>query len=1066
MNKKYLNAILFGAFALATVTFTGCKDYDDDIDDLTSRVDVVEKGLADLKSDFSAFGQIAYVKGVTYDDATRTLTITPSNGAASTYHISDADTKPGVDVNTEYELKVSQEGNKTTIKLVEKGTGTVVGDVAEVVDTNDNTVTPEFDPTKMFVKEIDGKKTVCYGDPEGEYKATSVIIPTIPTIPDEPETTITAITQQDQEGEVKVIGYMISSKIGNETIENSFYITDSLPISSFEYIPEKILDGWGERVIVFNRDNYKELEIKDKKEVVTKKTVRGDEIIQYLPNTAAPRFHVNPASATPDQLVDKGKAKILNATVEKETRARDGVITWKSTKVAEGQPGVFVVTLDAAPAGLTTDADKLDEIALQFESKEGEVYTTEYVGVINKSEQLNLKLADKHLTKDNDENIDNETHHFALSLREAIDNQKALVGEDNKATPETAHLVQQILYSEAIKGVDLKTLVTACNFNAESNTHKFYPYKDNDNLELSFELIPYDVESTPQDKYAKLEGTTFTAINYDLTQSKSCIGKAPIVLAKLTDKHNNALMAAAYIKLLIVGDEAAPADNDIYINHDVHIGIGCNTPKHTWSTNDEFMSTEVYTFAHKAEGSNLEQLSKEQFHVIYKLDKEISGESGKDFANGTAIYEGSTTQFVGDWNIKETINNEDGKSNHEVTFTLRTASLAAGETYKAYAVYTKTDDRDALSNVVNNNMYPERVVIVYNVTVDKINFKASIKDGNKISNYWNAEQNKIDIYCDTPFGTAAIKQDLLSNFEGHDVAFTYSSEFNAQNYPSFAESNMSYKFRFATDNTTRTVKATDVDGNTYNLFLNDDQTELHAEPTTVANPTLSSTNLVASLSGDLNEKITYANTEVAKALLNRVGRNDEANAFFATLEVVYENGCGMEVPVTNGKFDAYFIRPVNATANNEKSFKDGGNEGTYTLKLGELVDFTDWRNESPLNSFAKNLNYYKYYGVTKIEIDNTKEIKTNLNRDANTFVDIETIFGEDGAKTLLTTEDPAPSVTYDSNDVTEIPNFGTITYKNKDVEVKETFKLQIPLVITYKWGTIKETITVEVSKTL
>lgn len=43
MNKKFLNAILFGALAFSTVTFTGCKDYDDDIDSLNGRVDAVEK---------------------------------------------------------------------------------------------------------------------------------------------------------------------------------------------------------------------------------------------------------------------------------------------------------------------------------------------------------------------------------------------------------------------------------------------------------------------------------------------------------------------------------------------------------------------------------------------------------------------------------------------------------------------------------------------------------------------------------------------------------------------------------------------------------------------------------------------------------------------------------------------------------------------------------------------------------------------------------------------------------------------------------------------------------------
>ncbi len=45
MNKKFLNAILFGALALSTATFTGCKDYDDDINDLWSEVD--KKATAD-----------------------------------------------------------------------------------------------------------------------------------------------------------------------------------------------------------------------------------------------------------------------------------------------------------------------------------------------------------------------------------------------------------------------------------------------------------------------------------------------------------------------------------------------------------------------------------------------------------------------------------------------------------------------------------------------------------------------------------------------------------------------------------------------------------------------------------------------------------------------------------------------------------------------------------------------------------------------------------------------------------------------------------------------------------
>ena len=51
MNKKFLNAVLFGALlASSTGTFTSCKDYDDDINGLSERVDAVEKTLADLNT--------------------------------------------------------------------------------------------------------------------------------------------------------------------------------------------------------------------------------------------------------------------------------------------------------------------------------------------------------------------------------------------------------------------------------------------------------------------------------------------------------------------------------------------------------------------------------------------------------------------------------------------------------------------------------------------------------------------------------------------------------------------------------------------------------------------------------------------------------------------------------------------------------------------------------------------------------------------------------------------------------------------------------------------------------
>ena len=64
MNKKFLSAVLFGALLASTTgTFTSCKDYDDDINGLSERVDAIEKTLAELNT---KFGSLAYVKSVSF----------------------------------------------------------------------------------------------------------------------------------------------------------------------------------------------------------------------------------------------------------------------------------------------------------------------------------------------------------------------------------------------------------------------------------------------------------------------------------------------------------------------------------------------------------------------------------------------------------------------------------------------------------------------------------------------------------------------------------------------------------------------------------------------------------------------------------------------------------------------------------------------------------------------------------------------------------------------------------------------------------------------------------------
>ena len=49
MKRKFVKVMFFGALALSTVTYVGCKDYDDDIDNLQTQIDANKASIADLQ---------------------------------------------------------------------------------------------------------------------------------------------------------------------------------------------------------------------------------------------------------------------------------------------------------------------------------------------------------------------------------------------------------------------------------------------------------------------------------------------------------------------------------------------------------------------------------------------------------------------------------------------------------------------------------------------------------------------------------------------------------------------------------------------------------------------------------------------------------------------------------------------------------------------------------------------------------------------------------------------------------------------------------------------------------
>ena len=121
MRKKYLSALLFGALLFASAgTFTSCKDYDDDINNLQEQINTINTTLSDLKAQVGDKG----VSSVTFDEATGVLTVIDADGT-HTYTIKTSAGEVG-------EVQVTIDGQSLVVN------GETVGKIGDTVTVNED----------------------------------------------------------------------------------------------------------------------------------------------------------------------------------------------------------------------------------------------------------------------------------------------------------------------------------------------------------------------------------------------------------------------------------------------------------------------------------------------------------------------------------------------------------------------------------------------------------------------------------------------------------------------------------------------------------------------------------------------------------------------------------------------------------------------------------------------------------------------------------------------------------------------------------------------------------------
>jgi hypothetical protein len=255
---------------------------------------------------------------------------------------------------------------------------------------------------------------------------------------------------------------------------------------------------------------------------------------------------------------------------------------------------------------------------------------------------------------------------------------------------------------------------------------------------------------------------------------------------------------------------------------------------------------------------------------------------------------------------------------------------------------------------------------------------------------------------------------------------------------------------------------------------------------------------------------------IAKDLVNAASHKDLANSLTAHVQVSANLTCDATIPVivTNDKFDVKFLRPIDVEGQDAKIFRDA-TDGGNLLQLLDLLKLNDWREQwapkfgatdadlfAPATAPATGVdytkpkfpgatkNYFVYYKVNvSADIDN---ITTDLNggtlgttklsdvtTNAKFFSDPQTDLsaGTYAGRTwkLIGFANANADASGAWNWYTVAPYTSDATYawsanhrlryENNQTTVG-TFKVRVPLNVTYYWGTLKTYIDVEVKNTL
>ena len=1106
MNKKYLSVILFSALMLGTTgTFTSCKDYDDDINNLQEQVDK----LKDLQTSVDGLK-------TSIDEAKAAAEQAKKDAADALAKAQEAlDAAGGGDEALKEQVakleKAVEEQAQKIAKLEELSVK-----VTELESKIDNAATKE---ELAALKEEFTKLSAQFMNIVGGRLTSTTLIPEfhINGIPAITFTTLQYTPQVYVKNEHKdgMENHTTKPWLDHEGVKGAkaLYISTELNEANYQMNPNMGVT-------------------KDDVEMPSFDCIKSTNITTKAVDVA----NNKPIEVTGYDIKDG----IMTVTFKKNKEFLGTVIGTEGDAHAGDKKETFYMASLKTPiaeANLTEEEkEKGEEVAVNSEySRIEEIVAIPYLA--NSKTDFTKKLegdfADE--TQGTGDNLFYVHYHDSICLYNSSNNELVDV---------------RAQYNEPL---DLSKLVTVCVSSADDNntshagkTHSELKNYADYGLEFRFAMASAKYLQgglkTDEQAFGKiLNGHYLKSEVYDVElgddeYSKTSIGREPIVRVSLVDTKNNNLVAQRYIKVRWTGEKEQTIDAYTFAQDTV-------TCKHMFQQMfSQAMNENVY---HKIKFDGGQSISKKQFHDIYKSLKinELRKDGQKVDLSKYGISTDATKWEEGASWIKkdgdEQINDanidllfamlEDKEDNTSYNLVWAMQPEIVGELANVNGKYASTFEIDVEyvdESGLNGNIkqtFKQTIVaptqkFAYQGTywkdgkgegvfnVNPIVFNTSIDgwagseishvypgntNGCKLKDYSHIEADLVNgyIYEPTKQKPTSLAQFIQYIRNCAEVKFV----FDADRFKDY-----DYLAGYKTDGTQtqlwKTTVGTPVDVNhdapNPNIGMDDKDIWDYVQPdknlaATINNfMSATTTENQKNLPWDYKEALGGVELDQCSAII-RLHEKDALNGTDAAKELI-----GRAVPVkllvkyndyntiAVQNFEVFFINPLAIDGAIGDSFVDAEVDGSF-LNVAKNFKFTDWngykvasagikdadKTETDKDDYAHQL--YDYYAVKEVTFL-TDKTTTSLAWDAATSTYIHKDGVKDGVlptgrslKMMNWVEtDPKSDATPVTSDPTHLAYFN-----NSGTPVNVDYFLYIDVNVQYKWGTLsKNDLEVKVSK--